>query len=50
MVRKSYVNISIPKSLVDEIDKLVIKKTKGYISRAEFVKDAIRNLLKEMKK
>ena len=50
MTRKSYVNISIPKALVDEIDKLVIKKTKGYISRAEFVKDAVRQLLLQIKK
>ena len=50
MVRKSYVNISIPKPLVDEIDQLILKKTKGYTSRAEFVKEAIRKLLREIKK
>ena len=50
MVRKSYVNISIPKVLVDEIDIFIVKKTKGYISRAEFVKDAVRQLLLQIKK
>lgn len=48
MTRKSYVNISIPETLVKEIDKLVSKKTKGYTSRAEFVKEAVRKLLREL--
>lgn len=50
MTRKSYVGISIPKPLVDEIDPLVNNKIKGYTSRAEFVKEAIRKLLREIKK
>ncbi len=50
MTRKSYVNISIPKTLVKEIDQLVSKKVKGYSSRAEFTKEAIRRLLSEIKK
>ncbi len=47
MTRKHYVNLSIPETLMEEVDKVIIKKVKGYTSRAEFVKDAIRDKLKE---
>lgn len=40
-----YVFVKIPKSLLDEVDKAVGKH--GYRSRAEFVKDAVRSLLRE---
>jgi len=50
VTRKSYVNISLPETLVKEIDEIINKKIKGYSSRAEFVKDSVRRLLKEMKK
>ena len=40
-----YLPVKIPKSLLDEVDKAVGKY--GYRSRAEFVKDAIRSLLRE---
>ena len=40
-----YVFVKIPKSLLDEVDKAVGKH--GYRSRTEFVKDAIRSLLRE---
>lgn len=48
MTRQGYVNISIPKTLVDEIDVIIKKQIKGYSSRAELVKDAVRKLLKEI--
>ncbi|MEM1989386.1 MAG: ribbon-helix-helix domain-containing protein [Candidatus Bathyarchaeia archaeon] len=40
-----YVSISIPKSLAEEIDRLIGEY--GYTSRAEIVKDAIRRYLNE---
>jgi len=40
-----YAPVKIPKSLLEEVDKAVGKF--GYRSRTEFVKDAIRNLLRE---
>lgn len=39
----SYVQIKLPKNLIDEMDKLVGEL--GYTSRAEIAKDAIRRLL-----
>jgi len=41
----SYVTIRLPKELVDIIDDIVENDPRGYKSRAEFVKEAIRELL-----
>ena len=40
-----YVFVKIPKSLLEEVDRIIGKH--GYRSRTEFVKDAIRSLLRE---
>jgi metal-responsive CopG/Arc/MetJ family transcriptional regulator len=40
-----YSLIKIPRELADEIDKIVGKH--GYRSRTEFIKDAVRALLRE---
>ena len=45
----SYVGVNIPASLTDEIDKIIDSKSLGYTSRAEFVKDATRQLLNKIK-
>ena len=50
MTRKNYVNISLPETLVEEIDQIVNKKIKGYTSRAELVKDAVREILEKLKR
>jgi len=45
-----YVTIRLPKELVREIDVFLEEdKNLGYISRAEFVKDAVRRLLDHKK-
>ena len=46
MVRK-WITIALSKDLVDKIDKLVESGKYGYTSRADFVSDAVRKLLKE---
>ncbi|RLG40412.1 MAG: CopG family transcriptional regulator [Thermoproteota archaeon] len=43
--KTEYVLIKIPQELAQEIDAILGKH--GYRSRAEFVKDAIRSLLRE---
>jgi len=43
MATNDYVSISLPQSLIDEIDKVV--GTLGYTSRTEFIKDACRRCL-----
>jgi len=50
MTRKGYTNVSLPNTLIAEIDKIVSKKIKGYTSRAEYIKDAIRSMLKGLRK
>ena len=47
---KQYVNVKIPIELADEIDKILGKKLLGYRSRAEFVVEAIRDKLIQVKK
>lgn len=48
MQKSVYANISLPRSLVDEIDKHV--GTLGYTSIPEFVKDSCRRRLDELNK
>jgi metal-responsive CopG/Arc/MetJ family transcriptional regulator len=49
-VPKQYVNVKIPVELADEIDKILEKKLLGYRSRAEFVAEAVRDKLIQVKK
>ena len=50
MTRKSYVNVSLPETLIKEVDDIIKEKKKGYTSRAEFLKQAARELLEKLKK
>ncbi len=45
-----YVTVSLPEILIKEIDEIIEKRIKGYVSRAEFIKSAIRRELSEIKK
>ena len=47
---KRYVNVKLPVELADEIDRVVEKKLLGYRSRAEFVSEAVRDKLVQVKK
>ena len=47
---KRYVNIKLPVELGDEVDKILEKKILGYRSRAEFVAEAVRDKLLQVKK
>lgn len=46
---KQYVNVKIPIELADEVDKIIGKKLLGYRSRAEFVAEAVRDKLLQVK-
>jgi metal-responsive CopG/Arc/MetJ family transcriptional regulator len=41
----NYITIKLPKNLVEQIDEVLEQKNLGYTSRAELVKDAVRNFL-----
>lgn len=47
---KRYVNVKIPVELANEVDKILEKKLLGYRSRAEFVAEAVRDKLIQVKK
>lgn len=46
---KQYINVKVPKDLIDEIEKVVREKKLGYRSRAEFVIEACRERLLKIK-
>ena len=47
---RRYTNVALPDDLIEQIDGVIKKKGMGYKSRGELVKEAVRNLLKEIKK
>ena len=49
-VPKRYVNVKLPVELGDEVDNILEKKLLGYRSRAEFVAEAVRDKLLQVKK
>lgn len=49
MARKGYTTIALPDTLVKEIDEITKFKKRGYTSRGELVKEAVRNLLEKLK-
>ena len=50
MGAKTFTTIALPDELIKEIDEIVSKHTQGYRSRPEFIKEAVRKLLKDIKK
>ena len=49
MARKGYTTIALPNILIDRVEEVIKNKKHGYISKPEFIKDAIREKLKGMK-
>ena len=47
--RGNFVSVSIPEELIKEIDKILASHKGGYESRPEFIKEAVRKRLEEMK-
>ena len=50
MARKGYTTIALPNELIKEVDEIVKVKTSGYTSRAELIKEAVRTLIRKIKK
>ncbi len=46
---RKYTNVALPSDLIEQIDNVINKKGMGYKSRGELVKEAVRNLLKEIR-
>ena len=49
-MRRRYVGIALPDSLIAKMDEIVKSDKWGYKSRAELAKEGIRKLLIELKK
>jgi metal-responsive CopG/Arc/MetJ family transcriptional regulator len=46
----NYTTVRLPKELIQEIDEIIKRKIRGYRSRSEFIKEAIRKRLDEAQK
>ena len=49
-MKKKYIGIALPDSLIKQIDKVVNDDKWGYKSRAELAKEGIRKLIIDLKK
>ncbi len=45
-----YKNVALPNELTERIDKIIKSSRLGYKTRGEFVKEAVRNLLRVLSK
>ncbi len=50
MARKGYTTVALPDELVSEMDEIISSKKRGYTSRGELVKEAVRSLLDKLKR
>lgn len=50
MARKGYTTIALPNILMVQVEKIIENKKYGYISKPEFIKEAIREKIRGMKK
>jgi len=48
MAAKKYITVRIPKELANEIDELMKTLARGYTSRAEFIKEAVRQKIERV--
>ena len=46
MVESKYSQVSLPRALIEQVDREISKSQNGYRSRAEFVVEALREKLK----
>jgi len=45
---KEYVTVRIPKDLANKIDEVIETIARGYTSRAEFIKEAVRQKIEKI--
>ena len=50
MPRKGYSTIALPNILLEQVEKIVAGKKNGFVSKPEFIKEAIREKVRSMKK
>ena len=50
MARKGYSTIALPNVLLDRVEEIIKNKKNGYISKPEFIKEAIREKIRSIKR
>ena len=50
MPRKGYTTIALPNVLIDQIEEIVRDRKYGYVSKPEFIKEAVREKIRGIKK
>jgi len=50
MPSKGYVTIALPKIIIEQVEEIIKDKKHGYVSRPEFIKEAIREKVRSMKR
>jgi len=46
--RREYSTIQLPKTLTEEVDRIISLEILGYTSRMEFIKDAVRDKILQL--
>lgn len=49
MPRKGYTTIALPNVLIEQVNDIIKNKKNGYISKPEFIKEAIREKIRTLK-
>ena len=49
MARKGYTTIALPNVLIDKVEEIIKDKRHGFISKPEFIKEAIREKIRSIK-
>ena len=49
MTRKGYTTIALPNVLIERVNEVIKNKKNGYISKPEFIKEAIRDKIRALK-
>ena len=47
---KGYTTIALPNILIKQVEEIICNKKYGYVSRPEFIKEAIREKIRNMRK
>jgi len=48
MARKGYTTIALPNVLIDQVERIVKDKKYGFVSKPEFIKEAIREKIRKL--
>lgn len=48
MPTKGYTTIALPNVLIEQVERIINNKKHGYVSKPEFIKEAIREKIRNM--